>query len=240
MRIRVTRDAAALAVEAADAVCALLHAEPGAALGLPTGTTPVETYAELARRSDAGDCALHGATGWAIDEFAGVAADAPGTNRWWYARHLRVPLRALHVPEASAPDPQHEIEAFAARLATAGGLALCLLGVGENGHLAFNEPGSRRDSRARAVELTETSRRAHAENFGSLAAVPRRAMTLGIADLLEARALLVLAHGASKAAIVRAAIEGPQTAEVPASWLRDHDDVLWLLDEAAASGLTRA
>ena len=114
-----------------------------------------------------------------------------------------------------------------------------MLGIGVNGHIAFNEPGSERDSRARVVTLTPESRAAHADAFGSLDRVPARGMTLGIADILAARRILVLATGAGKAAIVERILEGPMTAAVPASWLQPHADVTWLLDAAAASRLPR-
>ncbi|MEX0749225.1 MAG: 6-phosphogluconolactonase, partial [Dehalococcoidia bacterium] len=110
---------------------------------------------------------------------------------------------------------------------------------GTNGHVAFNEPGSTRDSHARTVDLAPASREVHAATFGSIDAVPDRGMTLGMSDLLAARAVLVLASGAHKAAIVRDAIEGPETEDVPASLLRSHADLTWVLDEAATSQLSR-
>jgi glucosamine-6-phosphate deaminase len=149
-------------------------------------------------------------------------------------------VKALHVPNPSAEDPDEHITAFAGAVRRSGGMDLCVLGLGVNGHVAFNEPGSERDSRARVVDLTEETRRAHAPTFGSLKAVPRRGLTLGIADLMEARALLVLASGAHKASIVARVIDGGASADVPATWLREHTDVTWLLDEAAAGELQGA
>ncbi len=239
MKIEVLPDAAALAQRAADAICAAVGAKPSAVLGLPTGATPIEAYAELTRRAAAGEADFSRATAFAVDEFAAASRDAPGTNAAFFARHLRLPLAALRVPRADAPDPDAEIRAFADEVRRAGGMDLCVLGIGVNGHIAFNEPDSARASRARAVELRAESRAAHAAAFGSLDAVPRIGMTLGIADILEARAILVLASGARKAAIVARAVEGDACADVPASWLREHPGVTWMLDEAAASGLTR-
>lgn len=235
MRVEVVDDAAALARRAAAAIAAA--ARPGCNIGLPTGNTPVDAYRELARMAAAGDADLSQTRIWAVDEFAGCAADAAGTNRAFFAAHLPLPVRELHIPDASAPDPNDEAHSFAAALRDAGGLDLCVLGVGTNGHVAFNEPGSEVASRARAVDLAETSRRAHAASFGSLGSVPHRGITLGIADLLEARSLLVMATGAAKAAIVAAAIDGAPTPDVPASLLRNHSDITWLLDRAAAAQL---
>jgi glucosamine-6-phosphate deaminase len=239
MRIEIVADEVALAVRAADVICAAVRAKPDALLGLPTGATPVGTYAELARRVAAGEADFSHATVWAIDEFAGATRATPGTNSVFYRHHLNLGQRALHCPNPSAHDPGEHIGAFADAIRRAGGLDVCVLGIGVNGHIAFNEPGSSRDARARVVDLTPASREAHAASFGSLDAVPERGMTLGVADLLEARSILALASGTGKAAIMRLAIEGPETAEVPASWLQSHADVTWVVDEAAAAELRR-
>jgi glucosamine-6-phosphate deaminase len=238
MPVEIVADEAALALRACDLMCDLAARKPEAVFGLPTGATPVPAYFELTRRSDTGKCDLRRVTMFAVDEFLGAPRTAPGTNSAFFKQHLRVPVRALHVPNPAAEDPEEHIDAFAGAVRRSGGFDLCVLGVGVNGHVAFNEPGSERDSRARVVELSEETRRAHAATFGSLDAVPRRGLTLGIADLLESRALLVLAAGPHKAEPVARAVEGERSADVPASWLRDHDDVTWLLDEAAAAALT--
>jgi glucosamine-6-phosphate deaminase len=237
MRIEVVRDAAAVAESAAGALCDAVRARPDIILALPTGDTPVRLYAELERRETTRRVSFSGVTAFAIDEFAGVARDARGTNRAFYRDHLRIRLGALHCPDASAPAPDAEITAFAAMIRNAGGIDLCLLGIGTNGHIAFNEPGAGRESAARAVDLAPSSRDAHAAAFGSLDAVPARGMTLGVADLLASRRIIVLAQGEGKAEIVRAAIEDPPTPDLPASWLQTHAEVTWILDEAAAAGL---
>jgi glucosamine-6-phosphate deaminase len=239
MHVEILADEAELARRAADVICAAVRARPDVVLALPTGITPIHTYAEIARRVDGGDADFSGVTVFAVDEFAGVTAATPGTNTVFFRDHLTFPLAALHVPDPCADDPGAEARAFAARIAECGGIDLCVLGIGVNGHVAFNEPGAGRDSRSRAVQLTSTSREAHAATFGSIEAVPDHGITLGIADLLDARAILALASGDHKAAIVQRAIEGPQTAGVPASWLQSHDGVTWLLDGAAAARLTR-
>jgi glucosamine-6-phosphate deaminase len=236
-RIEVLPSADAAACRAADYIVAMA-ARPYVNLGLPTGKTPIAMYAELRRRVAAGRADLRHEIVWAIDEFVGPGTDAQGTNRAFYQEHVGLGQRQLLCPDAAAGDPEAHIAGYAKAIRKAHGLDLCLLGIGMNGHIAFNEPGSGRDSRARVVDLTEESRGAHAEDFGSLEAVPKRGMTLGIADLLESRLVVVMATGESKAAIVARAIEGPQTAKVPASWVQSVE-ALWLLVEAAASGLRR-
>ena len=240
MRIEILADEAAVAVRAADLVCEAVRAKPAARLGLPTGNTPILTYAGIARRVAAGEADFSRADIYAVDEFSGAARTTPGTNSAFYRQYVHFGQRALHCPNPSAAEPEEHIRAFADAIRRAGGLDACVLGVGVNGHIAFNEPGSPRDSRARVVELTSASREAHATAFGSLDAVPSRGMTLGVADLVKARRIVMLATGARKATIVRAAIEGAETADIPASWLQSHQDIVWLLDAAAARELRRS
>jgi glucosamine-6-phosphate deaminase len=237
MRIRIAPDATSHASEAADAVCEHVRRMPGASIALPTGSTPIRMYAELNRRAATRAVDMSGMTVWAIDEFAGVSRATRGTNSVFYREHVRFHPRSLHVPNPAAEEPDEHIRAFAGAIERAGGLDLCVLGIGVNGHIAFNEPGSAPHSGARVVELHEESRRAHAEAFGGIERVPERGMTLGVADLLSAHFILVLATGERKADIVRRAIEEPARTEVPASWLQGHGDVTWLLDASAAADL---
>jgi glucosamine-6-phosphate deaminase len=238
MQLHVLPDGAAVAVAAADAICEAVRAGPDARLGLPTGGTPILAYRELARREQRGEADFSRTTVYAIDEFAGVPAATPGTNASFYREYVRIGVRALECPDSEAADLDAEIRRFAEGIRRAGGLDLCVLGIGTNGHVAFNEPGSDRDSCARVVTLEGASRRAYADAFGGHDRVPEQGMTLGVGDLFEARRILVLAQGAHKADVVRAAIDGAQTAAVPASWLQSHSHVTWLLDEAAASQLS--
>lgn len=235
-RIETFPTADAAAARAAGLIADAAATVPNANIALPTGNTPIAAYDELAGRVARGEADFSHTTIYAIDEFVGAGRETPGTNSAFYRAHVRLGQRALHCPNPSAQDPDEHIRAFAGAIRRAHGLDLCVLGIGANGHIAFNEPGSARDSRARVVDLAIESRRAHASGFGSLEAVPARGMTLGVADLLESRQIIVMATGAAKAAIVSRAIDGAQTADVPASWLQSVDP-LWLLDEAAAAAL---
>ncbi|HXH26044.1 MAG TPA: glucosamine-6-phosphate deaminase [Vicinamibacterales bacterium] len=239
MRIVIVENPETLAVAAADVVASVVRARPDAILGLPSGETPLGLYRELGRRVDAGDLDLSRVTAFAVDEFYGAPAGAPGTNAAYFAARLTFRLRALHLLRSDAPDPEAECARFAAILRELGPPDLVVLGIGADGHIAFNEPGSPPDSRTRLVALTDETRRAHAEAFGGLERVPRTGLTIGIADILEARRVLLLASGGAKAGILARALRGPETPEVPASALRRHPALTVIADRAAAADLQR-
>lgn len=241
MRIEVLADEQQLARRAADLVCNLARERPDATLGLASGSTPLGLYGELARRAREGRADLSGITAFAIDELYGVASGHPATNASYFRQRLtsQVRLRGFHVMESEAADPEAECARFLDLIEKAGGLNLVVLGIGRNGHIAFNEPGSPFDSRARRVALAPETRAAYAPAFGSLGATPAEALTLGISDLLVARRVLQLATGDDKAPAVAAAFEGPPTEALPASALQRHADLTVLLDRAAASRLRR-
>ncbi len=237
MRLIVATDATEFAQSAANLVCEAVRDQPDAILGLPSGRTPLAFYDELARRVGSGEAGFSGVTAFAIDELYGVPRDHPATNASYFRRHLteRIPLRALRVMDSEAPDADAECARFLKLIDAAGGLDLAVLGVGVNGHIAFNEPGSPFDSRARRIALERSTREPYAQAFGSLDAVPTHGLTLGIADLMAARRILLLASGALKAKAVAEALEGRATEEVPASVLQRHPDVTVVLDREAAS-----
>ena len=157
-------------------------------------------------------------------------------------RHLFAPLdlspeRTLFPRCCEGESPVQAAERFETKIQESGGIDLQLLGIGRNGHIAFNEPGSARDSRTRLVELTASTRAANAPDFPDGTPVPTGAMTMGIGTILDARRLHVLAFGVHKAEIVRRALREPASREIPASFLREHEQVELWLDDAAASSL---
>ncbi|MEX1254177.1 MAG: glucosamine-6-phosphate deaminase [Dehalococcoidia bacterium] len=226
---------------AADVLGEVVANRPDAAIGLPSGRTPLSLYDELARRVDAGVVDLSAVTAFAIDELYGVPPEHSATNATYFAERVssRIPLRALHVMASDPPDSDAECARFARLIEDAGGLEIALVGIGRNGHIAFNEPGSPFDSQARLVELSDDTRAPYIEGFGSLAATPSRGLTLGIADLRAARRVVLVALGAGKADIVSQALEGAVTEALPASVLRRHPHLTVVLDQPAGSRLTR-
>lgn len=226
--------AAAAAEAAADLIEQLVHAGRLRTLGVATGSSPSPLYRELARRG----LALSGLTLFALDEYLGLPAGHPESYRAVVerevARPLGIPAARVHLPDGRDP------VAYDRLIADHGGVDLQLLGVGRNGHIGFNEPGSPFDSCTRVVDLDASTRSANARFFPSEDDVPHQAVTQGIATILSARRLMVLASGTDKAPAVAAALDGPRTEDVPASVLRDHGDVSWFIDRDAASLLAGA
>jgi glucosamine-6-phosphate deaminase len=228
---------------AADAIEDLLRRKPNAVLGLATGSSPLPVYDELEDRHGRG-LDFSQASGFALDEYVGLPAGHPESYREVIRREFtsRVNIAPdnVHVPDGSAGDIPAACQAYEDAIAAAGGVDLQLLGVGTDGHLAFNEPGSSFASRTRIKSLVEQTRRDNARFFNSLAEVPHHVLTQGLGTIMEARHVILLATGAQKAQAVRDFVEGPVSAICPASVLQFHPHATVLLDEAAASGLKLA
>lgn len=205
-------------------------------VGLATGQTPTALYEALREGATAGRIDVSRWRPFAIDEYV-CRCDHGCANRAFFERYWdTIPGAAPVVQfEPEAADLMAEAQRFGRLLAEAGGLEVVVLGIGMNGHLAFNEPGSLRDTPARAVTLSPESRSSAARCF---AEVPTQGLTLGLAELLGARRVLLLANGGEKAGVVRRALEGPIGSACPASFVRDHPGATVVLDEAAASHLS--
>lgn len=244
MLIVVLPDYQAVSLCAADLVARALERKPGLVLGLATGATPLGLYRELVRRHAEDGLDLSKAVTFNLDEYLGLAADHPATCRRYMIDHLfskvNIPPQQVFMPDSRPTDDLEQYcAAFEEAIREAGGIDLQILGIGLNGHLGFNEPGSSLASRSRIVSLSRVTREANRQNFGNDEAVPEAAFTMGLGTIAEARRLLLLATGQSKAGVVAAALEGPLTASLPASLLQMHPDSVVLLDEAAAARLTR-
>lgn len=229
---------------AADAVERLVRRPEGAVLGLATGSSPSGLYDELVRRHAAG-LSFARARGFLLDEYVGLPPGHPQRYRTVIQRELvarvDLPTGAVVGPDGDASDLTAAAHAYDEAIAAAGGVDLQVLGIGTDGHLAFNEPGSSLASRTRVKTLTDRTRRDNARFFdGDVDAVPRHVLTQGIGTILEACHLVLLAEGESKAEAVRQMVEGPVSARWPATVLQLHPHVTVLVDEAAASRLELA
>ncbi len=239
MQIEVVADNAALGRAAAERILQTYADRELQVLGVATGGTPATTYRELTKRSEGRLSTLRLA---ALDEYVGLPADHPASYTTFVleqiAKPLGIPAGQVGVPRAEAHDLVAAAASFEQQLRDNGGVDLQILGIGSNGHIGFNEPGSQADSRTRAVKLADRTRRDNARFFDSIDDVPREALTQGIGTILEARRILLLASGERKAAALAHAMEQAPSADCPASWLQRHPDVLVIADEAAASALS--
>jgi glucosamine-6-phosphate deaminase len=221
---------------------ALLSSRPDLVLGLPTGRTPIRLYGELASLCAEGKVDFSRATTFNLDEFLGIGPDHPGSFRTFMNAHFfdRVNLHAdrIHFLDGLAADPAVECARYEQEIAAAGGIDVLLLGLGTNGHIGFNEPARALDPRTHRVRLTSDTRRANAALFGGDAAiVPAEALSMGMATILQARTIILMATGTGKATVVERLVRGPVTPELPGSFLQLHRDCELILDQAAAAKL---
>ena len=243
IKLMVCDNADSVAKEAAKVFSALISDRPEAVIGLATGSTPENTYAELARMHKEEGLSFAKVTSFNLDEYWGLDGDHDQSYRYFMRTNLfdKVDIRPWNtfVLNGKAQFPAIECEAYEQKIVSMGGVDLWLLGIGGNGHIAFNEPGSPVDSRTRLVSLTQETIDANSDGrfFRDASEVPRCALSTGIGTIREARGLVLLATGAKKADAIAAAVNGPFTPDVPASLLQDHPDCTFIVDKDAASKL---
>ena len=243
MVVVVRRSAAAAAADAARLVADAVRRKPAAVLGLPTGKTAVPFYAALVARHRRGDVSFERTTTFNLDEFLGLGPRAPQSFQAFlqrhFFRHVDLPASRQHALDGIATSWRREVLRYERAIQAVQGLDVCILGIGRNGHVAFNEPAARLRPHTHRQRLTLATRRDNAAAFGgSLRAVPADALTVGMRAILTAREVVLIATGPSKAAIVKRALTGPVTPRVPASLLQRHPRLTVLLDAAAAAQLT--
>jgi glucosamine-6-phosphate deaminase len=240
MQLEWTDTAEAFADRAASHVARLLAETPGAAVALPTGSTPIGLYGRLRAMAAAGELALSRARFFNLDEYVGVA---PG-NRHSFAAFLRrhildeadIPAGHIRLLRGDAPDLAAEAAAHDAAVAAVGGLDLAILGLGNNGHIAFNEPGAPWDAGTHVVPLTETTRIANAAYFPDGFEVPSHGLTMGIGMIRAARRVLLMVSGAAKAEALAALLDGRPDPDWPVTALCGHPDVTVVADAALRAG----
>jgi glucosamine-6-phosphate deaminase len=231
-----------VAREAAGMVGTLLRRESAAVLGLPTGQTPRAMYRELVCEHRDNGLSFRDVTTFNLDEYVGLEPGSPQSYRAYMRRelfdHVDIDAANTFLPECPpGADPRIVGPAYEADIARRGGIDLQVLGVGVNGHIGFNEPASSLASRTRIKTLTRETIEANRQYFDDPAQQPQLAITMGIASIMEAREILLLATGESKAEAVHRLIEGPVSSRCPASILQMHEKVTVLLDDAAAARL---
>jgi glucosamine-6-phosphate deaminase len=226
---------------AAREVADVLNAKPNAVLGLATGSTPLGLYQELARLYKAGQLALSHVSTFNLDEYVGLPITHPQSYYHFmhenFFKHVNIPAQNIHIPSGTTTNYRAFCEWYEQRIRDAGGIDLQILGIGSDGHIGFNEPGSSLSSRTRLKTLAEQTIDDNARFFEDRKDVPIYAITMGVGTILEARNCILLASGANKAAAIAAAIEGPVTGMITASALQLHPEVTAFVDTAAAAGL---
>lgn len=214
-------------------------------LGLATGSSPKTVYTELIRLHKEEGLSFKNVITFNLDEYYPIDRDALQSYNLYMKEHLfdhvDIDPANCHVPngEIKKEDIKKFCAAYDAQIEAAGGLDLQILGIGNNGHIGFNEPGSSRFSKTRLVPLENSTRVANAQEFQNISSVPRLAITMGISVILKAKRILLMAWGQMKAPVIKDAVEGVVTEQIPASLLQQHNDTLFVLDDIAASELTR-
>lgn len=241
MEIVILETAEQVARRASDMVCRQLARKPDSVLGLATGSTPVALYAELIRRHHHGEVSFRAATTFNLDEYVDLPPTHPQSYRHFMDHvlfhHVDIDPSRTHVPRGDAPNPVQEGPAYEALIAAAGGIDLQILGIGTDGHVGFNEPTSSLASRTRIKTLTRQTVEDNSRFFSPEEEQPLLAITMGIATILEARRIVLMATGVNKAGAVAAAVEGPLSAMCPASCLQLHPKATVILDRPSASAL---
>lgn len=241
MQITVLQDAKALGQAAASLFAAQLLQKPDSVLGFATGSTPIPTYAALAKLCEERVISFAQARTFNLDEYVGLPKTHEQSYHAFMVEQLfskvDIPSGGYRLPNGDAADVGAEAAHYEAEIMKAGGVDLQLLGIGHNGHIGFNEPAETFADSTHCVNLTENTIEANKRFFASASDVPRRALTMGIGTIMRARGIVLIISGAEKAEIAATALSGPVTPRVPASILRFHPNVTVLLDKAAAAKL---
>lgn len=229
-------------ITAAQLIAARVRAKPDCVLGLATGSTPLPIYAELSRMVAAGELSLARCSGYLLDEYLGLRPDHPEGYRNFIERELvartDIDTAAVHALDGATTDAATTCAAFEQAIARAGGVDIQILGVGSNGHIAFNEPGSALDSRTRTIELTEQTRRDNSRFFDhDLDEMPTLALSQGLGTIMEARELVLVVTGAHKAEAVHHLLHDEPSVQWPVTALHYHPHATVVVDEAAAAGV---
>jgi glucosamine-6-phosphate deaminase len=244
MEVVIQETARAASVYAGRLVARLLREKPEAVLGFATGETPLALYRQLIDLHQKERLDFSRVTTFNLDEYLGLDPAHPASYHFFMQenlfRHINVPSARVHIPDGLVKNVPAFCRRYEAAIRDAGGIDLQVLGIGTDGHIGFNEPGSSLSSRTRIKTLTTRTREDNARFFRSLGEVPHHVITMGVGTIMEARHIVLLAFGERKASAVAAAVEGPITAMVPASILQMHPHVTFLADEASSSELKRA
>ncbi|MCH2025396.1 MAG: glucosamine-6-phosphate deaminase [Verrucomicrobiales bacterium] len=219
----------------------LINGKPNAVLGLATGSTPIPLYSELVRMHKEEGLSFSEVTSFNLDEYIGLSGEHPCSYQFFMNEELfgkiDIKSNSAHIPNGEAQDIQSECLQYEQAIRSSGGIDLQVLGIGSDGHIGFNEPGSSLGSRTRIKTLTGETIEDNARFFDNPDQVPRHCITMGVGTIMDSETVLLFAFGEGKADIISKAVEGPVSAMVPASILQLHPNVKVIVDEAAGSNL---
>lgn len=238
MDIKIYNNAEEIGCAAAQLYKELINGNPGAVLGLATGATPVPTYKKLIELYKNGEISFKDVTTFNLDEYCDL--DKHDKNSYYTFMHenlfnyIDIKEENVNFLDGNAEDCDAESKRYAEAIRAAGGIDLQLLGIGTNGHIAFNEPADRFTDEAFKVTLTQSTINSNQKYFGDVP-MPRYAMTMGIGSIMRSKKILLIATGESKAKAIKAMVSGEITPQIPCSILNEHKDVVIMLDKAAAS-----
>ena len=241
MEVIIQKDYQQLSRVAARIVVEVLNSKPNAVLGMATGSTPLGLYQELVRLYEAGEVDFSRVTTFNLDEYVGLPVSHPQSYHYFmhenFFSHVNIPPQNINIPSGTTDNYPSFCEWYEQRIFECGGIDLQILGIGSDGHIAFNEPTSSMSSRTRLKTLAKSTIDDNARFFERRADVPVYAITMGVGTILDARKIILLGSGEGKAGAIAAMVEGPVTAMVTASALQMHADTKVIVDEDAASEL---
>jgi glucosamine-6-phosphate deaminase len=241
MEVVITRSYEQMSKAAAQLVVDVLNTKPNAVLGMATGSTPLGLYQELVRLHQAGEVDFSRVTTFNLDEYVGLPVNHPQSYHYFmhehFFRHVNIPPQNINIPSGTTSNYPAFCQWYEQRIAESGGIDVQILGIGTDGHIAFNEPTSSLSSRTRLKTLSKQTIDDNARFFDRREDVPVYAITMGVGTILEARKLLLVASGTAKAKAIAQAVEGPVTSMVTASAMQLHRDAIVIIDEEAATGL---
>lgn len=230
-----------MSLAAAHAVADVMNAKPNAVIGMATGSTPLGVYVELVKMHEKGELDFSQVTTFNLDEYVGLPVNHPQSYHRFmhdnFFRHVNIPPQNIHIPSGTTSNYRAFCNWYERRIRECGGIDVQILGIGSDGHIAFNEPASSLVSRTRLKTLAKPTIDDNARFFNSRDEVPVYAITMGVGTIMESRKILLLANGEKKADAIAAAVEGPVTSMITASALQMHGDATVYVDEPAASKL---
>ena len=242
MEVIIQRSYEEMSRSAAQIVVEVLNTKPNAVLGMATGSTPLGLYQELVRLHKAEQIDFSRVTTFNLDEYVGLPMNHPQSYHYFmhehFFQHVNIPRHNINIPSGTTSNYPAFCQWYEQRIAECGGIDLQILGIGSDGHIAFNEPGSSLSSRTRLKTLSKQTIDDNARFFDAREDVPVYAITMGVGTILDARKLVLVASGKHKAKAIAQAVEGPVTSMVTASALQLHRDAIVITDQEAAGGLT--